>query len=146
MSTHLRTTCPPAAKAPEVVPNSLGYDFALLGLAARECRVNTIRKAARQTAKRIHNTSSAGEHHLMLSHLAISTYRLLDPRRRNHNVERIYLSLVTDEDWDRQRLSRLDFQQHVDRSEAKSLKEDVAPKYQSLVTAELVEPYHEAFN
>ncbi len=87
---------------------SLGYDFALLGLVASEARVDIIRQAARETAARIQQVASedADEADQLLSSLASSTYRLLDPRRRKKSGERIQLSIVGETDFELQKSSR----------------------------------------
>ncbi len=72
---------------------SLGYDFALLGLKGREARVDVIRIAAARTASKIPDTLETTERVEMLTELAASTYRLLDPRRRQRPMERIQLGL-----------------------------------------------------
>ena len=87
---------------------SLGYDFALLGLSVSESRVDIIREAASKTAARIqaaaaHDGLAADQ---MLSDLASSTYRLLDPRRRRKSRERIQLSIVGEQDFELQKGSR----------------------------------------
>ncbi len=89
------------------VSRALGYDFALLGLPAREARVQVIRDAARLTAALIHE-AAIDEHdqQVMLSDLAASTYRLLDPRRRARMLERIQLSIFSEEDLQAQQGSR----------------------------------------
>lgn len=88
--------------------NPLGYDFALLGLRANESRVSVIRRAAAQTALRIHEAEvDAQEQAAMLSHVAVSTYRLLDPRRREESLERVRLCVLSEDDFDLQRHSRL---------------------------------------
>ncbi len=87
---------------------SLGYDFALLGLSVSESRVDIIRQAASQTAARIQQVANdeACEADQMLSDLASSTYRLLDPRRRAKSHERIQLSIMSDSDFELQKGSR----------------------------------------
>ncbi len=75
---------------------SLGYDFALLGLKGREARVDVIRGAAARIASRIPNSDEEPDRVEMLTELATSTYRLLDPRRRTRSMERIQLSLLTE--------------------------------------------------
>lgn len=88
---------------------SLGYDFALLGLKISESRVDIIRQAATSTAARIQQVAQedAGEVEHMLSDLASSTYRLLDPRRRKKSRERIQLSIISDADFEMQKQSRI---------------------------------------
>ena len=78
--------------------SSLGYDFALLGLKGREARVDVIRGAASRIAARIPDTLDDTARVEMLSELAASTYRLLDPRRRMRSLERVQLSMCTDND------------------------------------------------
>lgn len=87
---------------------SLGYDFALLGLNVSEARVDIIREAASRTAARIQRIADqeALEADQMLSDLASSTYRLLDPRRRVKPRERIQLSILAEADFEQQRGSR----------------------------------------
>lgn len=84
---------------------SLGYDFALLGLKAREARVEIIRRAAKRTAARIVSNFAEDRNELdaMLTDLAASTYRLLDPRRRNKPMERVQLCIYSESDLDLQR-------------------------------------------
>ncbi len=77
---------------------SLGYDFALLGLKGREARVDVIRGAASKIAARIPETLDDSTRVDMLSELAASTYRLLDPRRRLRSLERVQLSMCTEND------------------------------------------------
>lgn len=89
--------------------SGLGYDFALLGLAARESRVDVIRSACMRTSKRIHSSGAASPQELeeMLADLATSTYRLLDPRNRTRQRERIHLSLYSELDWELQKRAQL---------------------------------------
>ena len=101
------TVSVPSKPNVQLVPNSLGYDFALLGLRARESRVHVIRRAAKATAARIHKADIGdGEQEALLSDIATSTYRLLDPRRRHRFSERVQLSLFSEEDLERQSGSR----------------------------------------
>lgn len=107
------------------VVNSLGYDFAVLGLKANESRLAIIRKAACKAADRINEAATdLDEHDAMLSQLATSTYRLLDPRRRKRSHERVQLCVFSEDDLERQKSSR------------KPLVADANPK---MVVAELVE-------
>ncbi len=96
-------------KAQPTTNKSLGFDFALLGLKASEARVEIIRQAACDTAARIQHITGSDEDEskLMLSNLASSTYRLLDPRRRQKSGERIQLSIVGDTDFEQQKGSRI---------------------------------------
>ncbi|MEM7474420.1 MAG: hypothetical protein AAF483_05450 [Planctomycetota bacterium] len=92
---------------PALIQNSLGYDFALLGLKAHESRVSVIRKAARATATRVNDEAEGeAEHDEMLSQIAASTYRLLDPRKRHKSAERAQLCIHSEEDLERQKLAR----------------------------------------
>ncbi len=86
----------------------MGYDFALLGLKVSESRVSVIRRAARRTAARIQRVTDNDslETDQMLSDLASSTYRLLDPRRRAKPHERIQLSIIDESDFELQKDSR----------------------------------------
>ena len=77
---------------------SLGYDFALLGLKGREARVDVIRIAAQRTASKIPDTLEVSDRVEMLTELVASTYRLLDPRRRERSLERVQLSLASEND------------------------------------------------
>ena len=83
---------------PKSQAQSLGYDFALLGLKGREARVDVIRIAAERTASKIPDTLEVLERVEMLTELAASTYRLLDPRRRKRPMERVLLSLGAEND------------------------------------------------
>lgn len=94
-------------KQPTLIADSLGYDFAVLGLKAHESRIHVIRKAAIETAHRIQDESDCeSEQGEMLSQLAASTYRLLDPRRRPSTSERVQLCLHSEEDLELQKQSR----------------------------------------
>ena len=90
-------TLPVPASAPKSrAQTSLGYDFALLGLKGREARVDVIRGAAARIASRIPDSLEDADRVEMLSELAASTYRLLDPRRRKRPLERVQLSMLTE--------------------------------------------------
>lgn len=90
------------------IAKSLGYDFALLGLGVSEARVETIRRAAGETAARIQSAriDDPSEVDAMLADLASSTYRLLDPRRRSRTMERVQLSVYSEGDLELQGGSR----------------------------------------
>ncbi len=75
---------------------ALGYDFALLGLKARESRVEVIRTAAEHSAAKISGDATANDRVEMLAELATATYRLLDPRRRSKPIERIQLAMASE--------------------------------------------------
>lgn len=124
----------PSEQRPQLATDLLGYDYALLGLAARECRSDVIRRAASSAASRIQDSAEdEGEQEFMLAHLAASTYRLLDPRKRSRSLERVHLSLLTDTDWERQRKSREPFQSPTGEESLVSM------PCSQLVVAELVE-------
>lgn len=91
-----------------VANGRLGYDFALLGLRARECRVSVIRKAAMTTAAHIQQAiqCDSAEQDAMRADLAVSTYRLLDPRKRQRSRERIQLCVFSEADFELQSRSR----------------------------------------
>ena len=96
-----------SVKKPKLIADSLGYDFAVLGLKAHESRIHVIRKAAIETAHRIQDESDCeNEQGEMLSQLAASTYRLLDPRRRPSTSDRVQLCLHSEEDLELQKQSR----------------------------------------
>ncbi len=134
------TTSSPESTSPEsndqqasrAVARPLGFDFALLGLKAREARVEVIREAAQNMAARIQQLPDqpAVERDILLSDLATSTYRLLDPRRRRKPLERIQLSIFSETDFELQQKSR----------------EPLLPHLHPFVVAELVqvEANHEA--
>ncbi|GIW99618.1 MAG: hypothetical protein KatS3mg111_2951 [Pirellulaceae bacterium] len=87
--------------------SALGYAFALLGLSAREASVGRIRRAARRIARRIHTGGFGGaERQALLAEVALSTYRILDPRRRRRYAERIELSLLDELEMQRALLAR----------------------------------------
>ena len=113
-------------------PQSLGYDFALLGLKGREARVDVIRIAAERTASKIPATLETAERVEMLTELAASTYRLLDPRRRVRPLERVLLSMGTEND---PLLATVGRQPLVPSDDA-----PVASKMDALVVAEIVTP------
>lgn len=94
-------------RAAKLVRRSLGFDFAVLGLRANECRLSVIRTAAQRVADRIsESVLSDSENEAMRSQLAVSTYRLLDPRLRSRTMERIQLSIFSEDDFERQRCAR----------------------------------------
>ena len=103
---------PPTSRG---VATTLGYHFALLGLSARESRVEVIREAALNTASRIQQIPDQDEEQRdsMLSDLATSTYRLLDPRRRRKPLERIQLSIFSESDFELQQKSHAPLLPHL---------------------------------
>ena len=86
---------------------SLGYAYATLGLRAGEARVDAIRQAAQLSAAKIHQVAQDhDELASLLSDVATSTYRLLDPRRRPRKVERIQLCILSELGWEFQQRAR----------------------------------------
>ena len=111
------------SRIPHGDPASLGYDFALLGLAAREARVAVIRRAASRTAQHIQQAaSSAEEREAMLANLTASTYRLLDPRKRQRRMERVQLCVLGESDLELQLGSRKCFQARTTVEPASSVR------------------------
>jgi hypothetical protein len=108
LTTMLASAKSESPQAARTLVRSLGYDFAILGLKAHESRVEVIREAAATTASRIQRAfpETPADRDSLLSDLATSTYRLLDPRRRGKTMERIQLSLLSESDLDRQQLAR----------------------------------------
>ncbi len=112
-------------------PVSLGYDFALLGLPARESRVEVIRNAAESAAEKIQNAVDEDQRVEMLAELATSTYRLLDPRRRKRILERIQLSNLSEVETNIASVAKVPL---VDPQ-----RDDQANAQDSLVVAELID-------
>ncbi len=100
--------------APQMQPSQtsrlstgLGHAYATLGLRAREARVDNIRAAAQKTARKIKEFSdSESEQENLLSEVALCTYRLLDPRKRLRQIERIQLSILSENALELQAQSR----------------------------------------
>jgi hypothetical protein len=122
----------PSKPASKSRAQSLGYDFALLGLKGREARVDVIRIAAERTASKIPDTLESSERVEMLTELAASTYRLLDPRRRHRPMERVLLSLGAENDPVLATVSRQPL--------VPSDRTTVSSKMDALVVAEIVTP------
>lgn len=101
----------------------------MLGLRSSEARVEVIHQAAKCSADRIHSAVLRADHDVMISRLATSIYRLLDPRRRTQATERIQLCVQSEEDWDRQNTWR------------RPLVNRLTVDGDDLVPAELVEPF-----
>ena len=97
----------------------LGYDLALLGLSSREARVDAIRDAAQRRAKSIQGSAKLVDEQRqeLLSELATSTYRVLDPRKRSKLMERVQLCLISDADYELQQQSHVPFAELGDSSE-----------------------------
>lgn len=86
----------------------LGHAYATLGLRAREARVDNIRSAAARTAADVRKFANheSEEREAMLAEVALCTYRLLDPRKRVRQIERIQLSILSESAMELQALSR----------------------------------------
>lgn len=97
----------------------LGHAYATLGLRAREARVDNIRTAAQKTARKIQQFSdSESEREALLSEVALCTYRLLDPRKRVRQVERIQLCILSENSLEMQAQSRRSLFTHSRRDVA----------------------------
>jgi hypothetical protein len=83
----------------------LGHAYATLGLRAREARVDAIRSAAQKAAQTINQVSGMDRDQL-LAEIALCTYRLLDPRNRVRQLERIQLCILSERAADLQAQSR----------------------------------------
>ncbi|QDT08550.1 hypothetical protein [Planctomycetes bacterium K23_9] len=90
-----------AAKPPkkEALPSNLisSVDFHALGLRPNECRLSIIRRAASRNcrtlaAKQLKSPSSRTN--LQLYRVAISTYRLMDPRKRTDHHQRAFVGRI----------------------------------------------------
>lgn len=82
----------------------LASEFALLGLRTREARTDAIRAASKRVASKIRSAGVSQEsEQAMLGELAASTYRLLDPRRRQKTAERVRLCVFSEADLDLQK-------------------------------------------
>lgn len=73
-------------------------DFAVLGLRFSEARTAVIRKAARQTSRKLRANEievdcDSDQATANIADVAIATYRILDPRRRRRFWERLNLSM-----------------------------------------------------
>jgi|LakMenE18May11ns_1017448.scaffolds.fasta_scaffold9925735_2 hypothetical protein len=112
------TVTPSKAKAtrkPTHKSTGLGYAFATLGLRANEARVDAIRKAAQASAVRLQELAQDSDERIdLLSDVAISTYRLLDPRQRTHRIERIQLCIVSERSRELVQDSRRSWLSHSD--------------------------------
>ena len=85
----------------------LGFDFATLGLRAHEARVDTIRRASQATAAKLQEVVVDHDERLpLISDVVVSTYRLLDPRRRKRKIERIQLCIESERSRELQQSSR----------------------------------------
>lgn len=78
-------------------PPLTAADFAVLGLRFSEARTAVIRKAVRQTVRKLRETETVSDldHDDTASNMAdvaVATYRVLDPRRRQRFWERLNLS------------------------------------------------------
>jgi len=70
--------------------------FRRLGLSRGECRIETIREAAKSKAREVSLKSHPATSDLHRAEIAVATYRLLDPRGRKALYERIQLSCPLD--------------------------------------------------
>jgi hypothetical protein len=70
--------------------------FKRLGLSWGECRIMTIREAAKAKAREVSLRSHPATSDLHRAEIAVATYRLLDPRGRTALYERIQLSCPLD--------------------------------------------------
>lgn len=80
----------PGADGPRVRPD----DFVRLGIGVREARVGVIRRAAGDATAAValdEPTEARADFDTRIARIAASTYRLLDPRRRNELIQRIQL-------------------------------------------------------
>jgi hypothetical protein len=93
-------------------PPLTAADFAVLGLRFSEARTAVIRKAVRQTVRKLRETETESEMDnddttANMADVAVATYRVLDPRRRQRFWERLNLSFgvsFEDESGDRKRI------------------------------------------
>jgi hypothetical protein len=93
-------------------PPLTAADFAVLGLRFSEARTAVIRKAVRQTVRKLRETESESEMDhddtaANMADVAVATYRVLDPRRRQRFWERLNLSFgvsFEDESAERKRI------------------------------------------
>ena len=93
-------------------PPLTAADFAVLGLRFSEARTAVIRKAVRQTVRKLRETETESEMDnddttANMAVVAVATYRVLDPRRRQRFWERLNLSFgvsFEDESGDRKRI------------------------------------------
>lgn len=72
-------------------------DFARIGVRPRESRLKVIRLAASKTARGLAHRQLAQPNPLterQLSQIALSTYRLLDPRRRDDRQARVHVGRI----------------------------------------------------
>lgn len=96
---------------PEITKLSLtAADFAVLGLRFSEARTAVIRQAIRHTIRKLQESDADRENEPSASHradVAVATYRIIDPRRRQRFWERVNLSFglsFEDESVDRKRI------------------------------------------
>lgn len=93
-------------------PPLTAADFAVLGLRFSEARTAVIRKAVRQTVRKLRETETESEMDnddttANMADVAVATYRVLDPRRRQRFWERLNLSFgvsFEDESAERKRI------------------------------------------
>jgi hypothetical protein len=93
-------------------PPLTAADFAVLGLRFSEARTAVIRKAVRQTIQKLRETETDPSTEPQdatsnMADVAVATYRVLDPRRRQRFWERLNLSFgisFEDESAERKRI------------------------------------------
>jgi hypothetical protein len=92
---------------PSRLSTGLGHAYATLGLRAREARIDAIRQAAVATASKVQEFADNGnEREGLLAEVALCTYRLLDPRKRVRQIERIQLCILSERSLEMQAQSR----------------------------------------
>lgn len=85
----------------------LGQAYATLGLRAREARVDSIRAAGKKSAQEVKLVAvTSNERESLLAEVALCTYRLLDPRKRVRQIERIQLCIISEQAAELQAQSR----------------------------------------
>jgi hypothetical protein len=85
----------------------LGHAYATLGLRAQEARIDAIRQAACSTAQKIQEfANDDGEREGLLAEIALCAYRLLDPRKRVRQIERVQLCILSERSLELQAQSR----------------------------------------
>ncbi|MFO0939296.1 MAG: hypothetical protein U0930_00870 [Pirellulales bacterium] len=85
----------------------LGHAYATLGLRAREARVDSIRTAAQKAAREVKQIAvTSMERESLLAEVATCAYRLLDPRKRVRQIERIQLCILSEHALELQAQSR----------------------------------------
>lgn len=100
----------------------LGHAYATLGLRAREARVDSIRTAAHKAAREVKQIAvTSMERESLLAEVALCAYRLLDPRKRVRQIERIQLCILSEHALELQAQSRRPLLQAHPRRKAAAL-------------------------